>query len=426
MSSTRRGAAHIVAGERCWKCNVVKQGVRLRACDDRLCEQCYEDNEKHLAVIRAERQQTGVNSPGATALKQPSVHRTPTSIPQPMIQTRSSTAAAATSSPSTTRQPTSTDRPCGRCALPAADTKSCVECDVCQQRYHQQCTNITKKVFDKLLVIIKTTGWVCDSCKIIAKSAASKTQVAIAKLTEEMAVMKQTIADLQPSITVNSASIPSNNNNSDHAVQTAMIVHRTLYDANKRKQNVVVSGLVESDNDRETFLGLCEDHLDIKPHVGDNDCVRIGPVRPDKPRLLLVRLRSETTASAILRSARQLRHSSDPDVAGRVFINPDLSREAAKVAYERRRQRRARQTAASAVVASVADSAVPVNHPAVVNDVGGPASNANTDHDVTAVNPLSATTASTSTAACTSVSASSSSSVAPQSVNTPTEGRPSS
>jgi len=49
-----------MAKEKCWKCKKVKSGVKLRACDDRLCEKCYEANE---ALLRQQR--GGVVAPAA-------------------------------------------------------------------------------------------------------------------------------------------------------------------------------------------------------------------------------------------------------------------------------------------------------------------------------------------------------------------------
>jgi len=38
--------------EKCWNCRKMKTNVKLRACDDRLCKQCYEKNEAALRAIR--------------------------------------------------------------------------------------------------------------------------------------------------------------------------------------------------------------------------------------------------------------------------------------------------------------------------------------------------------------------------------------
>ena len=42
----------IMTKEKCWKCKKVKANVRLRATDDRLCEACFEANEKALRQIQ--------------------------------------------------------------------------------------------------------------------------------------------------------------------------------------------------------------------------------------------------------------------------------------------------------------------------------------------------------------------------------------
>ena len=78
----------------------------------------------------------------------------------------------------------------------------------------------------------------------------------------------------------------------DCEVQAA--VYKAFKDISRRRQNVFVHGLPESDTitDCDAFLQLCESQLAAKPHIGINDCVRRGKAEPDKPRRVLVRLRS--------------------------------------------------------------------------------------------------------------------------------------
>jgi hypothetical protein len=127
--------------------------------------------------------------------------------------------------------------------------------------------------------------------------------------------------------------------------QTTLVVQRTVNDTMRRRSNVIVTGIPEGDvsSDRQQFLLLCEDNLQMKPLVADNDCIRIGKKVPDKPRRLLVRLRSDETASALLRSAPLLRKSADKYVADNIYVNPDLSPAAAKLAFEARVARRERR-----------------------------------------------------------------------------------
>jgi hypothetical protein len=121
-----------------------------------------------------------------------------------------------------------------------------------------------------------------------------------------------------------------------------VVVHRTLHDTARRKRNVIITGLPESQtsDDRSEFLRLCEENLTIKPMVAINGCIRIGKQLPNVPRRLLVRLSSEEAAAAVLKDAPKLRSSVVQHVVCNVYINPDLAPAAAKLAYEARKKRR--------------------------------------------------------------------------------------
>lgn len=142
-------------------------------------------------------------------------------------------------------------------------------------------------------------------------------------------------------------------NSSSHGPRAAddftLIVHRTLSDVSRRSRNVIVSGLPEDSHtdDRTAFTELCESNLSVKPVVdlSANCCVRIGRQAPDRPRRLLVRLSSEGAATDLLRAAPLLRRSGDRQVAKNVYINPDLSPPQARLAFEIRQKRRAKQQA---------------------------------------------------------------------------------
>ena len=125
---------------------------------------------------------------------------------------------------------------------------------------------------------------------------------------------------------------------------TTMIIHRTLKDVSRRRCNVIVSGLHEEkslEDDRNAFLNICEQWLPIKPDLPSGCCMRIGKqLQSGVPRRLLIHTGSEETADAILKGARLLRRSDDIEVSERIFINPDLAPEAAKLAYEQRQRRR--------------------------------------------------------------------------------------
>jgi len=115
--------------------------------------------------------------------------------------------------------------------------------------------------------------------------------------------------------------------------------HRTR---ERRAKSVIVTGLMPSanTNDKLNFKRLCMMELGIEPQVtftrrlGEDR----GCVRP-----LLVGLQSEHDVSGLLSRAKTLRQSSTEDVRKNVFINRNLSKEEARLAYEARCRRRHHQ-----------------------------------------------------------------------------------
>jgi hypothetical protein len=160
-------------------------------------------------------------------------------------------------------------------------------------------------------------------------------------------------------------------NNDDN---TALVVYRTLNDVARRKRNIIMTGLPESNevDDRTAFEQLCEMWLPIKPALAEDSCKRVGQQQPGRPRRLLVHLSSEETAADLLHAAPWLRQSSDGYIAENVYFNADLSRAAAKLAYEQRQQRRESQLRRRRASynntgnnGSVAEDATAVSAPAV-------------------------------------------------------------
>lgn len=133
------------------------------------------------------------------------------------------------------------------------------------------------------------------------------------------------------------------------------LIEKTVKTLNRKKANVVVSGLLEQNSeteDKALFVELSERFLHMKPIV--IGCKRLGrsyninaesssqqPVSNSRrQRLLLVTLSSEIQASDILRKAKLLRESANEDVRNFVYINKDMTKEEARTAYDRRVARR--------------------------------------------------------------------------------------
>lgn len=259
---------------------------------------------------------------------------------------------------------------CAACRQQCVDNSKVLTCAICTDVYDQNCSGLTNDVFETLLSIVKLTEWVCVECRNACRSKMHQLQSTQAKAAEQisdihvsLAVLQQEVQAIQaiqrgpcasewPPLSsvqpVGMAARPKQNENDTNIVMT---VHNTLRDISRRKSNVVVSGLPESnddDDDEAMFLNFCEENLTIKPSILPNSCRRLGrKITSDpRPRRLLVRLRSDSSAADVLAAAKKLKFS-DNEFARSVYINRDLSPAEAKLAYERRLKLRERQAAAT-------------------------------------------------------------------------------
>lgn len=252
-----------------------------------------------------------------------------------------------------------------------------IECSCCKCVYHAQCTGLGTEVFQILMKILSSTGWVCCQCK----DSYSGLRIALNRAIEEIADMRVSIAWLSTELTdikqpnsaqTNTGSIPVTHGNrfasSDGCsndscdikktsqnvtanVQTSSVqleIHRVLHDAAKRKFNVIVTGLPETSHDGsgseinkqdcEAFTKFCEENLTVKPPLARKGCIRIGKRDKERPRKLLVHLTSEASAASLIVASKNLQRTGPMKD---FYINPDLSRAEAQLAFEQRQKRRA-------------------------------------------------------------------------------------
>ena len=243
---------------------------------------------------------------------------------------------------------THTSYSCHGCTLPINDTADFLQCDICEICVHPCCVGFTDSALETFKDIRDVTGWVCRECRKECGSKILKLQAAHASLAEEMVALKIVVDQLQ----ANSAT-PSTPILYAEALKSAPVklelqreVRTAIKDSDRRSRNVLISGLEETDGtaDVEIVTIFFEQNLPVKPALAADSCKRVGKVVSGRPRKLLVTLRTATTATDVLKSAKELRKSSDPIIKNSVFINRDLSPEEAKAAYEMRVKKRAEKT----------------------------------------------------------------------------------
>ena len=257
--------------------------------------------------------------------------------------------------------------------------RSCASltCDLCSGIFNQESSTLPKEVFDTMISIVEFTGWVCYECRKTCRvkidkvlSSQSKTIEEVATLANSVDKLARDVQDLDTKFLLapRSDTVPvqlsSATTQSEQVIKSCVV--KTVQDISRRERNVIVSGLhpVPNCTDEQVFTALCEDNLSVKPAIVR--CRRIGRKgdgsRP-RPQLLLVELRTAQVATELRRAGRLLKLSTDADIRS-VYINPDLTPEQAKLAYEKRQKRRNRlhevaQASTSGPVPSAAPSARP-------------------------------------------------------------------
>jgi len=269
-------------------------------------------------------------------------------------------AASITSSPESSVHPE-----CQTCRNAITQGRQRFNCDICGGAYHHTCLGLPEETLTKLNSIIEHTGWVCATCREDKKGEIHALRAGQSRLAEEVAKLHVIIEQLTARLSDVLTSATSRQTRADRTISDSMdprdqpgslssalvapsnwsdAVARVIRDSDRRKKNIIVSGLPEKDIDEDiqTFVNLCEDNLATKPHVNRAKCRRLGKVdkaRPT-PRKLLIQLDTDHAAQEVLRQARQLRSAEDAFTASSVYFNADLAPEQAKYAFEQRKKRR--------------------------------------------------------------------------------------
>lgn len=246
---------------------------------------------------------------------------------------------------------------CGLCT-----GKAGIQCEMCDQFHHLECCGVEPEMAEGVSKFVTFMGWSCRACRMDYLRDFKRMKADIDSLKSELksrsirsdstnlaSVTNATPAEssADPEHLQTASRYNTNVNISDQpAVQLSevvQVVRKSITDASRRKRNVIVTGLAEDGDgtDDGNYLSeLCEHELYMNIRTKLKSVKRIGKIIPEKPRRLLATFYTESVAEDLLSRARDLRQSSDRYVAKNIFINKDLTPEAARDEYERREARR--------------------------------------------------------------------------------------
>lgn len=255
------------------------------------------------------------------------------------------------------------------------DENECLKCEFCSDFYHASCVGLNIDLLDNFRLVIRAIGWSCQQCKSDLRQLLGAARLGVATGGTGKGTDTEDTSSGEP---IHAVGGPPDNGHNGLATGTAGLAntrHKPIHsdivgidrgnntgritagageverlvrivvgDANRRKMNVVISGLKETPgvSDEDLLSSFCEHQLGITLVGHKITTRRLGTPGPitNKPRRLLARLGSEQLATSLLQSSRLLRNSGDIEISRNVFINPDRSPSEEKEAYDRRQARR--------------------------------------------------------------------------------------
>lgn len=368
----------------------MKSGVELRSTDDRMCSDCFDENERQLC------QQSANLAPASNGTKQ----RKKQLSQQPKRTTATATVTSADQlstdqsipinaftliQPSSAVSPLIASHTCTQCQMNNTSMNECINrlsATVAEQ------SEIIDKLSSQLNFVLSFLGIVENSGGLLGANSETKHGQANSPITADhadaLADAPRSFADVvQQSIYQYTKSQSLNNQNDAVAAMYIESENKA-----RRANSFIISGLPSDaqTSDSELTKQLCHNEFDLSIEVTSSK--RIGKPTTNQPQRLLVHIKSRDQAQAIIQIARCLRKSVKPEVRENIFINPNLTKAEAKVQFELRQQRRAnhsdrrRQNVQSQGKADIdSDYTRPVTHVAVqqlsatgIND-GRPATN---------------------------------------------------
>jgi len=154
-----------------------------------------------------------------------------------------------------------------------------------------------------------------------------------------------TYASVSKNASVSGANPVVNRNQTNVSFQQAVatVVYTNQRDKERRARSLIVNGLSPSDGitDADSFRHLCTSEFSISPQISSTR--RLGRSADGRIKPLLVNLTSKEEVDEICKHAKSLRRSAVSAVRDNVFINRNLTKIEAQLAYNERCQRRQRQ-----------------------------------------------------------------------------------
>jgi hypothetical protein len=328
----------------------MRPDVTLAPSDDRLCRECYEENERQLQEIRKQ----AAGEVPTSGKGRPARGNDKKSAKKP-----ASKATTPDTAVGVVNVATDTVDNCDGAGLAVASRSAVIPC-VDELSALRQLVQTQQEVINKLqsqLEFVLSYLDIKHTDKSAPGDAGGQPDQSSNKL-QSTTVNNETSEDhcLWSEVVSRTTKRPDT---FQQSAVTAVYVDQTI--KKRHESSLIISGMqpAGTQSDASTFAALCNDEFQLQPCIAYTK--RLG--RPETGRIqpLLVVLKQRDQAQQLISSAKLLRRSANVAVRSSVFINPYMTRAEAAAAYQMRvqrrlsRQQRAHQNVSASVSGAIDD-----------------------------------------------------------------------
>jgi hypothetical protein len=389
--------------ERCWKCQKIRNDVRLRSTDDRLCEACFDKNEADLEVVRRRAAGGSTDSrpasrldsmtpTNATTRRAPTTSESaPLSSPASTVATGGAVVAATEAASKPSKRTAGILNAASARGSPASSTSSTISSQISVKRdvrryegeqqandpsLRKQADDVTARTTNNQQDVVAD---VKDQSSAAPIDEVSALRLIISNQQDEIRKLQYQLKFISSYLGISERIEESRQHATQSASMYAVSASTELQAASADEQeswtevvskqhrqrsgdtfqhSVVTAVYVDQSLKRSRETSLIVTGLEPTVTKADAELVtalcltelhiqpdiastkRLGHSQTGKIQPLLVYLKLADQAKQLISSAKQLRQSTDPAVRNKVFINPNLTRAEATAAYQVRVQRR--------------------------------------------------------------------------------------
>ena len=226
---------------------------------------------------------------------------------------------------------------CGSCKQVLNSGENHLKCGLCDSFFHIRCEGVSVTNYNALNKI-KNLHWFCNGCN----------HDGIMKELKDLKNLKLQLTELDKKVEILTSKVNTSSGNGDQRNllkrEDVVEIIREEREIEKRKNNLCIFNLPESQDDKRAIQEICTQQLGLQSSdFSITETIRVGQSHGARPKSLIVKLSSWDDRSKILRNAPKLRNFVPHGSTLKVFISPDYTKKQREFQKDLRERLKARR-----------------------------------------------------------------------------------